>query len=229
VIAASILLVAVSQVDRVTEFSFAGAKAKLEQKIVEADEAIAHVRSLAAALAEPTMTMAMRLGRMGTTLTRLESLQLKKKIELTLETLGTPREEIQRVTSEYVRITLFDMSRPLMKLVDAALKPKVDQLHNAMKALGPHVTDVKAHSLAFEAWRTASKQRGEVMAVGDFNEISHLTANLEPALRYCPLLSREECADLLEKLRPYLEDMKYLQKHQQLRDEQAWLSSSDEE
>lgn len=109
-LAASGIALVASQLDRITEISAGGATAKLQQKIQEADEAVEHVRALAATLAQPTMKMAVRLGRWDSQLSKRETYDFRLKIEATLKELGAPADEISAAVRSLVSVASFASS-----------------------------------------------------------------------------------------------------------------------
>ncbi len=185
-LAASGIALAASQMKRITEISAGGASAKLQEKIKEADEAVEHVRALAAMLVRPTMKMAVRLGRWNSGLSRQETHEFKVKVENTLRALGTADEDIAEAVHDYYVYTLFDMSREFMGVVKVALDEKVKAFFDKTQGVVGPISDVPAYNRAIEEWRGASSERDKVMRLGEFERIEQLRSNFEPTLQTLP-------------------------------------------
>jgi hypothetical protein len=142
ILAASGISLAASQLDRITEISAGGASAKLQEKIQEADEAVEHVRALATTLAQPTMKMAVRLGRWGSHLSKRETYDFKLKIETALRKLGASQDEIAAAVHDYYRHTLFDLTFQFMPTIKSALDAKVNEFHKRTQGFVAPISEV---------------------------------------------------------------------------------------
>ncbi len=88
-----------------------------EQTMEEAKDLIAELRQLSVLTAEHLLSVAVRLGRADTHLSRRERFELRQKIEKMLADSGIASEEIKRVTSESRRFELIDMASDLCELI----------------------------------------------------------------------------------------------------------------
>jgi hypothetical protein len=223
-LAASGIALAASQLERITEISAGGASAKLQEKIREADEAVEHVRALAATLVRPTMKMAVRLGRWDSGLSRQETHELKVQVENTLRALGTPDEDILEAVHDYYVYTLFDMSRAFMGAVKAALDEKVKVFFQKTQGFVGPISDISTYNRVVEEWRSAGIQRDTVLRLGEFDSIERLRSEFEATLENCPLLSSIEHEQLLKDIRRELEAFYYFADHKKHRDLARWVA-----
>lgn len=223
-LAASGIALAASQLERITEISAGGASAKLQEKIKEADEAIEHVRALAATLVRPTMKMAVRLGRWDSGLSRQETHELKVQVENTLKALGTPDEDISEAVHDYYVYTLFDMSREFMGTVKAALDEKVKVFFEKTQGFVGPISDIPEYNRITEEWRSAGFQRKRVLQLGEFERIERLRLDFETTLEACPLLSSIERERLFEEIRKELEAFYFFADHKNHRDLARWVA-----
>jgi len=98
-----------ANLDRISEFtaSTRGVTARTREVITRAESAVTQLQSLAAVVAEVTLSLVKRSGRLGG-YTDVEEESIRDRVSAILENVSVPRHEWPRIFKEWRRITEFD-------------------------------------------------------------------------------------------------------------------------
>lgn len=119
----SILLLLLSQLERLESFKGFGIEAKvhkLDDKIREADKINSSLRALTATLSQLGFELMSRIGRLNGPIGRMESLEIEESLLEQMRNSGIPETDILKAVSLYRTITAFDILRPAIQELEKA-------------------------------------------------------------------------------------------------------------
>ena len=198
---------------------------RLEDKVREADIALDHIRSLAAEVSAPILTIAARVGRWDTAFTGKETYDLMVRIKALLNQNKVPQEKIDHAFREFDFYILLDMARPIQKSIMNLIQEKIQSIMEDVKA---YPKPINENDVAWQEVNNASQEgnREKVRFNSLFSKenVGCLHETLEAAIDESSLLNDEEKDALKTKFHEEIDDIKYFSRHKDFRRLAYWLS-----
>lgn len=204
-----------------------GVKAeRLEEKIEEADETIAQLRSLSKPLAELLFTMVARSGRLGTVIPRRDRYRIMEQLESELRNVGLTESEIEDAKRDWHRFNLFDLSYPIIDRISALVKEKKKEQQKRINSISkPVVTDIEAHNKEVRCLWHIAEEENRLKNNLNIENIESAYSGITDFIHNTDIFDDSEREDILAKNKEELEDLEYYSKHKEFRRLEHWFKS----
>lgn len=229
--AAAVFCLIFAFLSRFKRFKGLGIEGELwEEKQEQAAALIDRLRRLAVATAQPILTMAPRMGRLGQHLKRGELHEAVRKIEFILREAGISENLIDNLKQDYHFTTVFEMSREIERAITVKIHEKLNALGDEAVALRHHPGDeVSAEQVTIIGQRRhdLSEAHRKLTFIPPSKDFEQTPAALEAAIAQLPEFSEEEKKAFFREHRAEFEDLKYYAREKKIRDGSAWLAAEE--
>ena len=202
---------------------------RLEEKVREADIALDHIRSLAAEVSAPILTIAARLGRWNTAFSQKETYDLMVRIKALLNQNKVPPEKIDHAFREFDFYILLDMARPIKKSIMNLIQEKIQSITEDEKA---YPKPINENDIAWQEVNNASQEAKREKVRFNFlfskENMGRLPETLEAAIDESSLFNDEEKDALKTKFHEEIDDIKYFSSHKDFRRLDHWLTKDED-
>ncbi len=171
-----------------------------EETMEEARDLVAELRGLSILTSEYLLSVAVRLGRWDSHLSRRERFELRQKIEKMLTEAGVSTDEIERVTYESKKYELIDMASDICSLVRGYLE---EAYPNQKKESSSEVREIEAFVR---------------------EHINTLPEDFAKKLEASEAFSAEDKAALMARVKTELQRIKLFRSSGKILDQEVWLS-----
>jgi hypothetical protein len=222
---AGLLLCIFSSLSRFESIKGLGIEAKmaaLDTKLNEADHLLKHIRNAVGLSADVSFQVMGRIGRWDADVPKKEALEIADRFSEQLRALGADKDEINHSMAPWHSANLADLARPLHQEMYNLVHLRNQELtaisHKVTPANETNPEWIKLQD-AFKqntAFLTLINERWEYGVLAFANEAEEL-------LTHMPAVADLEKRELLNRIKPMIEDIKFYHEHKQFRDRQRWL------
>lgn len=224
-LAAGLILLLASTIDRFESLKGLGIEAKtrqLDDKIDQADQLLGHIQELAELTSGALVKLYAGMGRMGVAPTVVESHALTRSVRRALLGVGTVDAEVRHILRPWASIQAFDLARKLLE----PLQQKVYDVRNDLNRDAERIGREHGHSSAEHL--AAHQKRLEVdqfiERFSHFHEwpLEEFQHRMDAMVTEAPNLPSDMHSQLMGALDSWRPEMKYLIEHHDFQNPERW-------
>lgn len=225
--AAAIICMIFVSLEEFQKFKGFGIEAELREKIKEADDTIQRLRSFAIPTAEMLSTIAIRMGRWGSALSRQERYQFMKQIDEELKRIGVSAEDIEKSKANWHRYTIFDLGRPIFSEIKDRLESKIQEKDKALSAIPqPINAGDQNHKRLVEERGEIFKELKKLESLFSIEKSEELPRVIKNYIETCQLLTDDDRKHIYKERHEELEDLTHYASHKEVRRLDTWLKET---
>ncbi|MGF6474764.1 hypothetical protein ABIE06_001577 [Pantoea dispersa] len=226
VIAAGIVLLLLSHFE-IEYFKMPGLEAKLAKTIVEAEVTLEALRKIIIPIAENSVSLAARTGRMDTASSHKELYNISMRIKKELMEIKVSDEDINRVLHSWYFFTAFEMGSQIIEVLCQRLRVKEKELNEIVKKWqgDKPVSDYKRYEELLIPLRMVSQEINSVRKClwkKDYQDIPNIIENY---IRVNITLAEQEKVELWGEINEQWLDLIHFVNNRELRRKEQWFAT----